>query len=354
MRFLSHPHIADPRRVGPVLGIAAVLMACALVVRRQTRKAEAACPPKGRFVEIDDLRLHWWAEGPADAEQTVVLLHGNGSFGIDFELSGLVALAQQRYRVIVVDRPGYGHSTRPPGRAWSPEQQAEAVLAALDRLGVVRPIVLGHSWGASVALAMGLAHPARVGALVLASGYHTPSLRLDVAWLSAPAWPLVGPLLRHTLSPVLGRLLWPLALRRLFAPAAPTAAFRQDYPVWMSLRPSQLAASAAESAMLIPMTWRLRSRQHTLEPPVVIVAGAQDRLLSTRWNSSALHGRLPASWLRIVEGSGHMVHHTATSQVMAAIDQAAALARAPRELGEHAAPVVGAGWRGRAATLPAG
>jgi hypothetical protein len=77
--------------------------------------------------------------------------------------------------------------------------------------------------------------------------------------------------------------------------------------------------------MMIPAAAALRRRYAELEVPAVLVAGAQDRLLSTRWQSGRLHDRLEHSWLRVVEGSGHMVHHVATGQVMAAIDQAAAL-----------------------------
>ena len=95
----------------------------------------------------------------------------------------------------------------------------------------------------------------------------------------------------------------------------------------MSLRPSQLRASAAETAMMIPMAWSLQRQQRSMSVPTVVVAGADDRLLSTEWSSTRLHERLPHSELRIVPGSGHMVHHTAPQAVMAAIDRAAALAR---------------------------
>jgi pimeloyl-ACP methyl ester carboxylesterase len=321
----SFPTPTSSRWLRTGFAVAAALAACALVVRRQTQTAEADFPPKGRFIDVDGVRLHYLEHGEAAAERTVVMLHGNGTMAEDFELSGLPDLAAQRYRVIVFDRPGFGYSTRPRGRAWGPEEQADLLGTALEHLGVRAPVVVGHSWGASVALAMGLRRPSSVRGLVLVSGYHTPSLRLDVVWASLPAVPVIGTLLRHTVSPLLGRLLWPVVLRRMFAPAATPASFKQRYPVWMSLRPSQLRASAAESARMIPMTVSLQKDQRRLAVPAVIVAGASDRLVDTRWSSSRLSERLPESWLRVVEGKGHMVHHTATGQVMAAIDQAARL-----------------------------
>lgn len=203
--------------------------------------------------------------------------------------------------------------------------------AALHRLGVHRPVVLGHSWGAHVALAMGVLHPRDVSALVLVSGCYTPSLRLDVALLSLPALPVIGPLMRHTVSPLIGRLLWPPMLRRVFSPAPTSPAFKTGYPVGMSLRPSQLRASAAESARMIPAALSLRRHHATMQVPTVVVAGAGDLLVNARWSSSALAGRLSQGWLRLVEGAGHMVHHTAPHQVMAAIHQAAALGCAERQ-----------------------
>ncbi|HJV63752.1 MAG TPA: alpha/beta hydrolase, partial [Albitalea sp.] len=290
---------------------------------RQTRAAERAAPPRGRFVTVDGVRLHFSVHGRDESPQTVVLLHGSGLTAEEMALSGLVEPLAQRYRVVVIERPGHGHSEQ--ARASDPREQADLIHAALARLGVADPIVVGHSWGALVALAMGLRHGRDVGSLVLMSGYYFPSLRLDRPLLAASALPLLGPLLRHTLSPLVGRLLWPLARWRMFSPGAAPAAFRARYPVWMSLRPSQLAASAAEAAALLPAVRALGPHYGELQVPAVLVAGGSDRVLSTRWHSARLHDELERSWLRVVEGAGHMVHHAAARQVVAAVDQAAAM-----------------------------
>jgi pimeloyl-ACP methyl ester carboxylesterase len=321
----SVPSSGPTRWLAAAAGTAAVLGACALVVQRQTRKAERASPPAGRFVTVQGVRLHFTVQGRDDAEQTLVLLHGNGSLGQEFDISGLVAQASERLRVVVFVRPGYGHSERPAQRRFGPQEQADLLHAAIMRLGIVEPIVLGHSWGALVALAMGLRHPSDIGSLVLVSGYYFPSLRLDMPLQASLALPGIGWLLRHTVAPLIGRALWPLATRRLFWPDTIPGAFRSCYPVWLSLRPSQLRASAADSAALIPAVHALQDRYAELNVPAVLVAGARDGLLSTRWPSTRLHARVPRSWLRIVEDTGHMPHHVATGQVMAAIDQAAAM-----------------------------
>ena len=165
----------------------------ALVNRRLARNAENDNPPAGQFLEIGGVRLHYVERG---AGAPLVLLHGNGSMIQDFESSGLIDLAARNYRVIVFDRPGFGHSDRPRHVVWTPAAQAELINSALERLGVAHAIVLGHSWGASVAVALALKYPTLVQGLVLASGYYYPTFRPDVVAVSGPAVPLVGDVTR--------------------------------------------------------------------------------------------------------------------------------------------------------------
>lgn len=312
----ASPPARRPRRWRTGLAAAAgVLAASAIVNDRLARQAERRNPPFGRFLEVDGVRLHYLERGEGTP---LVLLHGNGSMIQDFACSGLVDLAARRHRVIVFDRPGYGHSTRPRGRIWSPDAQADLIRAALDRLGMSRAVVLGHSWGASVAVALALRHPGTVSGLVLASGYYYPTARADMVLLSGPAVPGLGDLARHTVAPMAGRILWPLLMRKIFGPAPVPPKFGA-FPREMALRPSQIHAEAAESALLIPAAAQARNRYADLAMPVAIVAGAKDRLIDPARQSLRLHREIAQSSLHLVPGSGHMVHQTDPEAVMAAI-----------------------------------
>jgi pimeloyl-ACP methyl ester carboxylesterase len=80
----------------------------------------------------------------------------------DFELSVLLDLAAERQcHVVAFDRPGFGYSDRPRGAMWPPARQADLLRQAFARLGIERPIIVGHSWGTLVALALALDHPTR-------------------------------------------------------------------------------------------------------------------------------------------------------------------------------------------------
>jgi pimeloyl-ACP methyl ester carboxylesterase len=243
----------------------------------------------------------------------------------DFESSGLIDLAAQNYRVIVFDRPGFGHSDRPRNVVWTPAAQGELITSALHRLGVSHAIVLGHSWGASVAIALALKNPNFVAGLILASGYYYPSFRLDVIPLSAPTVPLLGDVLRYTLSPIATRVMWPLLMTRIFGPRPVPEKFK-GFPKEMALRPSQIRASAAESALMIPDAAHFRNEYAKLKMPVVVIAGDQDRLIDIDAQSERLHRDISQSSFHRVPGTGHMIHQTATGVVMAAINEVGELA----------------------------
>src|SRR4051794_13681582 len=167
----------EPRRwlIPAVAGSAAALAAAVIYNRKQTRDAEEQYPPVGRFLEVDGVRLHYIEQGQGDP---LVLIHGNGTMLQDFTVSGIVDRLADRYRVIAIDRPGYGYSSR-PRQFWTPAAHARLFQSALLQLGVGRAMIYGHSWGTLVAVALALKAPSLVRGLVLGSGYYYPTLRAD-------------------------------------------------------------------------------------------------------------------------------------------------------------------------------
>ena len=292
---------------------AAALGASFLFVQARTALAERAHRVRGRLVEVDGVRLHYLERGEGSP---VVLLHGLGSMIDDFVLSGLFARAAEHHRVIAIDRPGYGRSSRPRDRSWHPAAQAELIQRALRRLDVYCPTLFGHSYGATVALAYAASYP--VERLVLASGYYYPSVRLDAPLLVPPGIPVIGDLMRYTVSPLLGRLLWPGWLRLIFAPRPVPRRFR-PFPAWMALRPSQLRAVGEDAATLLPAVSAMKAGYRRIRVPTALIAGADDRYVSTDAQTRRLHAELPAAQLVVVPGAGHMVHHAAAATVLSVL-----------------------------------
>jgi pimeloyl-ACP methyl ester carboxylesterase len=308
--------VAHPYRTAAAVVVGALVVS-ALANRHLAKKALHENPPQGRFLVIDGVRLHYVERGTGEP---LVLLHGNGSMIQDLDSSGLIDLAAKNYRVIVFDRPGFGHSTRPGNTIWTPMAQAELFNKALLRLGIVRALVLGHSWGASVAVAMALRYPDLVRGMVLASGYYYPTARPDVFALSVPALPLAGDLICQTVSPIASRIMWPALMAKIFGPQSVPTKF-EAFPKEMAVRPSQIKASAAEAALMIPAAAEFKGRYSELKMPVSIIVGENDRLIEIDEQSRRLHVEVAQSRLHPIPGNGHMVHHTATKSVMSAIDE---------------------------------
>jgi pimeloyl-ACP methyl ester carboxylesterase len=297
---------------------AAALGAAAVYNRREAKRAEERHPPAGTFIEVDGVRLHYLERGQG---APIVLLHGNGAMIEDWVASGLLHRLSQTNRVIAFDRPGFGHSDRPRSTVWTAEAQAELVAGALRQLGIEKPLVVGHSWGALVTLALALDHPGLASCIVLLGGYYYPSVRGDVLFASQPAIPGIGDAMRYTVSPLLGRALSPAVAKKVFSPAPVPEKF-ESFPMDMALRPSQIRAEAAEAALMIPAAAVLSRRFGELDLPVTIVAGTGDKMVDPTDQAERLHEALPGSRLLLIEGSGHMVHYTATDAVAAAIEEA--------------------------------
>lgn len=299
------------------IGMALAGGATALWVRSQARKAQLDNPPLGQFVEVDGVRLHYVEKG---AGPPVLLLHGNVFQLQDFIASGLLEALARHHRVIVFDRPGFGHSDRPRDRQWTPEAQAALMISALAKLGADPPVVVGHSWGALVALSMALDLPRAVRGLVLMGGYYYPTAQ-PAGPLAAPAAiPVLGDAVRYTVAPLAGRVFLKQAVRKMFAPAPMPPNFFDEVPREMLLRPSQIKAAAEDAATMTPAAERLQGRYASLEMPVTIFAGAGDKIVDPKAHAARLHDELPRSTFVLAPGAGHMVHHAVPGDIAQAVE----------------------------------
>lgn len=301
-------------------GVAAVgvgaLIAAAIGNHLAAKRTERRRPPAGRFVTVDGVRLHYQERGQGP---TLVLIHGNGVSSEDYVLSGLFDALAQDYRVIAFDRPGFGYSERPRNRRWTAGDQARLLLGAMTALNAGEAILVAHSWGTLVALQAQLAAPERIRGLVLMSGYYWPTARLDAPLLGAPAIPGLGDVMRFTASPLLGRLMMPLMFKQMFSPAKVPEHFRVGFAADMSLRPSQLRATAADTAMMPLEAGKLAPQLKAVAGPVLVMSGAGDKIVSCEHQSRRLARELLGGEIQVIEGAGHMLHHTEPQVVAEAV-----------------------------------
>jgi pimeloyl-ACP methyl ester carboxylesterase len=282
----------------------------------EARRARRAHPPLGRFVEVDGVQLHVVEKG---AGAPILLIHGNGVMLDDWIISGLFDELARTHRVIAVDRPGFGHSSRPRGTRWWAQRQADLLAQLLDELDAVPARVVGHSFGGLVAAAMAVHHPGKLSGAVLIGGFYYPEARADIALLVPNAPPGCGDLLNHTFMPLAGEALRGVMNRKLFGPAPTPRAWRDHFSWGMALRPTRMRAGAADAVNMNRAARRLAPHYEKVALPVTVIAGAGDRIVSPRKHAERLHDALPNSRLVELEGAGHMAHHSRMAEVAAAI-----------------------------------
>ncbi|AZL57702.1 alpha/beta hydrolase [Tabrizicola piscis] len=304
-------------RLATSLLLAAVAVAGVTQWRASAREAAvmAAYPPTGQFVTVDGLRLHYEMAGSGP---DLVMIHGaSGSLrDLTFALRDQLT---DRFRVIVVDRPGLGHSDPLPDTSLL--AQARVIKAGVAQLGVTDPVVLGQSYGGAVALAWALDGGPR--ALVLVGSPSMP-------------WPgKLDPWYRLTSTAVGRALVIPLAsafVPQSYVSAATTAVFAPD-PVppgyeahlgtAMALRRPSLAVNTAQINALRAELVTMEPRYPTLTLPVELIHGTADTIVPLTIHSGPLSQLLPNVRLTTIDGAGHMPHHSHSAAVIAAIDRAA-------------------------------
>ena len=297
------------------VGVGALAVS-AIASAYMSAKAENDNPPVGKFADVDGVRLHYIELGEGEP---IVFLHGNGTMLQDFASSGVLDFAAKSHRVFAFDRPGFGYSDRPADRTWTPAAQAKLFHKAFAQLSIVDPVVVGHSWGTLVALRLAVDFPKDVARLVLLSGYYYPSARTDTLVAAPGAIPILGNVIQHTIGPIIGRLAANSSIRKMFKPLLVSPKFSAAYSKEMALRPSQLKAVAAETAMMPAAVATILEHYKFLQIPVSIFAGDLDDVVDTEAQSLRLHNDLSNSKLHIEKGVGHMVHHAIPQKIAEAL-----------------------------------
>jgi pimeloyl-ACP methyl ester carboxylesterase len=170
-----------------------------------------------------------------------------------------------------------------------------------------------------VAVALAARQPNFVRGLVLISGYYFPTPRVDTVFFGLPALPVIGDILRYTLSPILGRLFARQMFKKIFAPQPIPGRFERAYSTEMALRPWQIRATAEEAALLVPATIRMRRHYRELNVPVVLFAGTGDAVVDVSKQSLRLHRKVREAELHVLPSGGHMVHHFASEKAAKAV-----------------------------------
>lgn len=309
--------------------LALITLTLAANARAYTRHVEARWPPRGRFVNADNARLHVLETGPERAPR-ILLIHGASSNALELWGPLSEALAQE-HRVIAFDRPGMGYSTRPRRNAHTLASQARMAARVLAETGDAPVIVVGHSLGAGVALRLALDHPSRIEGLVLIAPASHPYPHKPAWWARLSSAPLLGDAFCGLLVPWLGPMLASNSVANNFWPEPTPKSYYEEAGVGLIFRPRAFAASARDVVATNSEFAAQAPRYGDILLPSVVITAEKDRIVSPKRHARALAADLPAAELVIAPGAGHMPHRLRTDLVIAAIRRVNALAAAPAE-----------------------
>lgn len=281
------------------LSVGALVIFTALTARR----VEKALPPRGQFIEVAGARIHYLDKGSGPA---IVILHGLGGQMGNFTYALLERLTDE-FRVILMDRAGSGYSRRAPGATGRLTEQASIVAEFIRKLGLERPLLVGHSLGGAIALGVALDHPETVKGLALIAPLTyvpkqvpAPFRALDIKS------DLVRLLVAWTVATPIGIRRGKAILDAIFSPDPAPA----DFPIRgggiLGLRPKSFYNTSSDMRAVNLDLWAMTGRYDSLRVPVRILYGKNDEVLSHQLNGEAMKAKSPMVSVELVAG-GHML-----------------------------------------------
>lgn len=303
-----------------------LLVLPALFTLWTARKVESVLPPSGRFVDVPGARLHVRDFAGAPGAPAILMVHGLAGQLAHFTY-GVTGRLEGRYRMVVVDRPGSGYSTRGENDPADLKTQADALAALVDTLQLDRPLVVGHSLGGALALTLALEHPDKVGGLALVAPLTHMQERvppvfdgltiLSPRWRRIVAWTFAIPAsIKNSRK----------AMDQVFGPEAVPADFATRGGGLLGLRPAAFLSASADLQALPDWLPGQEARYGELDLPASILFGRHDRILDPHAHGQALADKVAGARLQFIDG-GHMLPITNPEATAAFIEAAAQACR---------------------------
>ena len=272
---------------------------------------------ENKKVLVDGTSLHYIREGNG---VPVVMIHGTYSSLNIYKLSIFDDVAKH-YETTAFDLPGYGESGRPRLK-MTYNDRVEMIHAAIKKLGIKKPILVGHSSGGAFSLRYALKYPNEVRALALISPYTEPYEKADTIY-------------RTTTTPVIGDLFFYLILKpvqllrnnwKFAKPGFSPNPVNREYAtkeVGLALRRKTFRANANDVETLGPALVEMENHYGEIKVPVVIITGEEDPISVFKTNGEILHKKITQSQLILLPETGHNPLFIKTKEVLEAIDTAA-------------------------------
>src|SRR3981189_1144706 len=284
-------------------------LALALITQAGVLILQRTYPVQGKIIEVAGAKLNVVDIGPRDAAgPPVVMIHGASS-NLEVMRQPLGDMLATNHRVILIDRPGHGWSTRAEPADSTPAVQARMTDQALQELGVGPVILVVHSWSGALGARMALDYPQRLAGLVMLApvAYPWPG---GVGWYNkAVTTPVIGALLAYTITLPLGYFLAGPGARGVFLPQLMPDGFFRDTATPLLLRPREFLANARDLVTLKAAVAEQSPRYGDIAVPTVVISGEADKTVFINRHSRPFVKAVPNAKLIVLSDVGHMVQN---------------------------------------------
>jgi pimeloyl-ACP methyl ester carboxylesterase len=302
------------------IAVVAALAVLALITQAGVLALQRAFPARGQKIEVAGGTLNVLDIGPCDAVgPPIVIIHGASS-NLETMREPLGDRLARHHRVILVDRPGHGWSTREQLDDSTPAIQGRMIEEALEKLGVGPAIFIVHSWAGALGARMALDCPQRVAGLAMLAPVAYP-WRGGVGWYNKLVTiPAIGPLLAYTITLPLGYFLTEPGARNVFLPQIMPSNFVEKTATLLLLRPREFLANAKDLVTLKAAVAEQAPRYGSIRTPVVVITGDADKTVSPNIHSRPFAAAVPNAKLIVLPDVGHMVQNVAPELVAREVD----------------------------------
>ncbi|MFB9952496.1 alpha/beta fold hydrolase [Rhizobium puerariae] len=312
------------------LAVIGALAAAFVFTAWKARAIETAFPNSGDLIDVGGFRmnsLHLPQPHNADLPP-VVFIHGASGNLRDQETAFRRAL-EHRAELLFVDRPGHGYSERGGAENDFPDGQAAAIARLMERRGIEKAIIAGHSFGGAIAASFALGHPEKTaGLLFLAPATHPWDGGVDWYYAIA-ARPWIGRLFTRLFTLPAGLILIDKATSTVFHPNPKPERYVQDGAPALVLRSENFRHNAIDCVNLNDYVQDTARRYPEIAVPTVIITGDSDAIVAEELHSLGLSRDIAGAELVWIRNLGHKPDYVVTDVAVAAIEKLAGL---PRDL----------------------
>ena len=300
----------------------------------KARAIETAFPNIGEPIDVGGYRMNsvFVPAGENADLPPIVFIHG-ASGNLRDQMHAVRAKLEGRAALLFLDRPGHGYSERGgPENAW-PDGQAHAIARLMEKRGIGKAIIVGHSFGGAIAASFALEHPDRTaGLLLLAPATHPWPGGVDW-YYDLAKMPVVGWLFTRIIALPAGLSRIDSGTRFVFAPNPRPDDYIEATAPALVLRPNAFRNNATDVANLLEYVRRIQPRYSEIQTPTVIVTGDTDGVVYEEIHSRGLARDIAGSELVWIHNLGHKPDYVVTDLAIAALEK---IAGKDRDLQESA------------------